>query len=114
MDHFLRDAAMFRDVGIEPSAGTNCPLQRGVVHCDDTEFRAQALDPLEVIHQGPVIVALYVDTVLDESAHLEKVVVDVPCSEGVLGVGRAILSDEDGGMVAVPVLLADTIQPLRV
>src|SRR5664280_469882 len=26
LDHFLRDAAMFRDVGIEPSAGTNCPL----------------------------------------------------------------------------------------
>src|SRR5450830_1464710 len=114
LDHFLRDAAMFRDVGIEPSAGTNCPLQRGVVHCDDTEFRAQALDPLEVIHQGPVIVALYVYPVLDEPAHLEKVVVDVPGSEGVLGVGRAILSDEDGGMVAVPVLLADTIQPLRV
>src|SRR5664280_1825901 len=114
VNHLLGDAAMFREVCIEPSAGTNRPLQCGVVHCDDTEFRAQALDPLEVVHQGPVIVALYVYPVLDEPAHLEKVVVDVPCSEGVPGVGRAILSDEDGGMVAVPVLLTDTIQPLRV
>src|SRR5660397_118809 len=56
LDHLLRDAAMFREVGIEPSAGTNRPLQCGVVHCDDTKFRAQALDPLEVVHQGPVIV----------------------------------------------------------
>src|SRR5450830_1834417 len=114
LDHLLRDAVMFRDVGIEPSARTNRPLQRCVVHCDDAEFRAQALDPLEVVHQGPVIVALYVYTVPDELTHLEKVVVDVPGSEGVLGVGRAILGDEDRCMVAVPVILADTIQPLRV
>ena len=105
---------MFRDIGIEPSAGTYRPLQRSVVHRNDAESGAQTLDPLEVVHQRPVVVALHIDAVFNQSAHFEKVVVDVPGPEGVFGIGCAIFGNEDGRMVAIPVLLADTIQSFRI
>lgn len=81
---------------------------------DQPETGRLALDPLEIVHQGPVVVSLYWDTLLTQPGDLIQVVIYVFRPEGILTVAGPVFGNPYGSPVFFLKIFAKHIETFGV